>query len=82
MCVGCRVRVSKADLLRIVRAPSGPRADVRGAMPGRGAYVHRDQDCTELALRPGVLVRALRIGPGTDELGRLRIEIEEAFKHV
>jgi predicted RNA-binding protein YlxR (DUF448 family) len=51
-------------------------------MPGRGAYVHRDLACVELAIRPGVLVRALRSGPRSDELGRLRIEIEEAIAQV
>lgn len=79
-CVGCRMRASKAELVRIARTPEGVRADVAGAAPGRGAYVHRDRDCVEAALRKGALARALRTGLDQDELARLRTRIEEALQ--
>ena len=78
-CVGCRGRAPKADLLRVVRTPSGVRADPLGTAPGRGAYVHRDRTCVTAALRQGALVRALRVGLAEEELARLRNDIEEAL---
>ena len=73
MCVGCRARAPKSELVRIVAGPDGLAIDRRGGAPGRGAYVHRDPVCLEVAERPGVLGRALRTGPGTDEVGRLML---------
>jgi predicted RNA-binding protein YlxR (DUF448 family) len=75
------MRASKAELVRIARTPDGVRADVQGAAaPGRGAYVHRDRDCVEAALRKGALARALRMGLDQQELARLRTRIEEALQ--
>lgn len=59
-CIGCRRRASQTDLLRVVAVgtelvPDGP---VR--QPGRGAYLHRDVDCLELARRRRAYSRALR----------------------
>ena len=76
MCVGCRARAPKAELLRIVAGPDGVEIDRRGDAAGRGAYVHRDPACLEVAERPGVLSRALRTGPASDEVGRLMLGIE------
>lgn len=60
-CVACRGRAGKAGLLRFRRAPDG-RVDVDPAAqaPGRGAYLHRDPACLELARRRRSLERALR----------------------
>jgi hypothetical protein len=79
-CVGCRARASKAELLRIARTLDGVRADREAIAPGRGAYVHRDLDCIEAALRRGALARALRTGLDQEELARLRTRIEEAMQ--
>lgn len=75
-CVGCRARVPKAALVRVVAGPSGASVDPTGAAPGRGAYVHRDPGCLRAAGRAGVLGRALRTSLRTDEVGRLMDEIE------
>ena len=72
-CVGCRTRAPKSELVRIVAGPDGIAIDRRGDAPGRGAYVHRDPACLAVAERPGVLGRALRTGPASDEVGRLRL---------
>ena len=42
MCVACRRRRPKAELLRIVVTPEGVILDERGKHPGRGAYVCPD----------------------------------------
>ena len=74
-CVGCRARAPKDELVRIVRTHEGPRADPAATMPGRGAYVHPTRACVEEGLR-GAVTRALRSGPGGDEVGRLMLDLE------
>jgi predicted RNA-binding protein YlxR (DUF448 family) len=77
-CVGCRSRSTKGLLVRIARTVDGHvRVDPSGAMPGRGAWVHRDPSCAEAALRKGVLAHALRRGLGESEVGKLRHELHE-----
>jgi hypothetical protein len=80
-CVGCRSRADKSDLIRVVavddtfqpapRQMDGERADqvvpdVRGRLPGRGAYLHRDRTCLELAERRRAFGRALRLAVPPD----------------
>lgn len=64
MCVGCRVRTAKADLLRVVVVGDALVPDLRGVMPGRGASVHPVLACLDLAERRRAFPRALRVhGP-------------------
>ncbi|HVN11932.1 MAG TPA: YlxR family protein [Kineosporiaceae bacterium] len=74
-CVGCRVRASRAVLLRVVAVEGG---DVPVAVPdphhrlaGRGAWVHPDPSCLDLAERRRAFPRALRRG-GPLDLAALR----------
>ena len=66
-CIGCRARAAKSDLLRVVvkgaaeasvEASAVP--DPRGRMPGRGAHLHPDPACLDLAVRRRAIGRALR----------------------
>ena len=75
-CVGCRAHAPRGSLVRVVRDAEGACVDPTGSAPGRGAWVHRDAACLEAALRKGGFARALRTSLGTDELGRLRDDIE------
>lgn len=76
-CVGCRGKGGKRDLVRVVRAPDGKvKVDPAGRAPGRGAYVHRDPACVDLALGRGALARALRTGLDADGAARLKADIE------
>jgi len=60
-CVGCREEGGKAGLIRIVRRSDGGAAiDRSGRAPGRGAYVHDDPACVDLARKKRSLDRALR----------------------
>ncbi|MEZ5116330.1 MAG: YlxR family protein [Candidatus Nanopelagicales bacterium] len=70
-CVGCRQRAPKSDLLRVVAAEGACVPDLRGRLPGRGAYLHRRPGCLDLAERRRALPRALRV-PGTLDTGALR----------
>ena len=60
-CVGCRDEAGKAALIRIVRmAGGGAAVDRTAEAAGRGAYVHEDTRCIELARKKRSLDRALR----------------------
>jgi hypothetical protein len=60
-CIGCRRARPKRDLVRLVRGRDGRvTVDERGEAPGRGAYVCRDGQCVEKALRAGQLAHAFK----------------------
>ncbi|WP_193373966.1 YlxR family protein [Nocardiopsis salina] len=59
-CVGCRTRAAKADLVRLVDDHGRVTPDTRGGMPGRGAHLHPDRRCLELAQRRRAWSRAFR----------------------
>ena len=59
-CVGCRGKGSRAQLLRLVLDDGGLAVDPRAVRPGRGAWIHPDPACLELAERRSALGRALR----------------------
>ena len=66
-CIGCRGRAAKRDLFRVVWGTPGVRPDPRQVEPGRGAYLHRDERCLDLAVKRKALGRALRLtGSGPD----------------
>ncbi|HXN77261.1 MAG TPA: YlxR family protein [Candidatus Dormibacteraeota bacterium] len=60
-CVGCRAEAGKGVLIRVVRVTGGGAAvDQTGHAEGRGAYIHDDPSCVELARKRRSLERALR----------------------
>jgi uncharacterized protein len=66
-CVACRMEAGKEAMVRIVRlADGGASVDLTGQASGRGAYLHRDVGCIEIARKRKALERALKtpIGPG------------------
>ena len=67
-CVGCRVRASRAVLLRVVAVEAGGDIvvvpDPHHRLAGRGAWLHPDPSCLDLAERRRAFPRALRrVGP-------------------
>jgi len=58
-CVGCRLVLSKKELIRIVNTPQGILVDLSGKIPGRGAYLHNVRTCWEKGLK-GSLGNALK----------------------
>jgi predicted RNA-binding protein YlxR (DUF448 family) len=65
-CVACRQEAGKGALVRIVKRPDGAAAvDSTGRAPGRGAYVHLDAKCVEIARKRRALERSLKapVGP-------------------
>jgi predicted RNA-binding protein YlxR (DUF448 family) len=60
-CVACRETGGKRGLLRVARTPEGSVVyDRGGRAPGRGAYLHPDAACIQLARRRRALERALK----------------------
>ncbi len=60
-CVACRQEAGKKTLVRVVRDARGAAAvDATGRAPGRGAYLHRDPECLEIARKRKALDRALK----------------------
>ncbi|NLA04174.1 MAG: YlxR family protein [Firmicutes bacterium] len=61
ICVGCRTKKPKQELIRLVRTPQGEvLLDLRGKISGRGAYICRQKACFELALKGKRLEKNLR----------------------
>ena len=83
MCIGCRQRVAAAELLRVVVAPQAAGEDLvnsgsssvvpdpRRRASGRGAWLHSDLRCVELAQRRQAFTRALKVS-GTLDLAAVR----------
>ena len=63
-------------MLRVVRTADGVKVDPRQTLPGRGAYVHHDAGCMELAVKRGGLARTLRAHVPTTLLTAVRQETE------
>lgn len=60
MCVGCQAMHPKKEMLRVVRTPDGQiLLDPTGKKSGRGAYVCRNVECLQQAVRGRRLERAL-----------------------
>ena len=60
-CVGCRLRADRAGLLRVVVADGVRVVDPGRRLPGRGASVHPDTACVDLADKRRAFARALRV---------------------
>jgi uncharacterized protein len=66
-CVACRVEAGKGEMVRIVRlADGGAAVDLTGQASGRGAYLHRDAGCVEIARKRKALERALKTPVAAD----------------
>jgi len=69
-CVGCRARASRSVLLRVVAVGAGDASlavpDPHHRLGGRGAWVHPDPSCLELAERRRAFPRALRLAGPVD----------------
>ncbi|WP_307725876.1 YlxR family protein [Cellulomonas soli] len=78
--MGCRGPGPRSALLRVVAVTDGTGApvlvvDERRRMPGRGAWLHPDPDCFELAVRRRAFSRALRLaGPADHTAVQRRLE--------
>lgn len=76
MCISCRERRNKKDLLRVVLADDGSVVyDPTGKASGRGAYLCRDRSCIMTELKAHRLSKGLKHNITDDELKILADEI-------
>jgi predicted RNA-binding protein YlxR (DUF448 family) len=76
-CVGCRVQESQATLLRVVAVDGLLVVDPARRLPGRGASVHPDLRCVDLADKRRAFPRALRL-PGPLDATPVREHLQSA----
>ena len=77
LCTGCRQMHDKKELIRVVRTPEGQICiDGSGKLNGRGAYICRNLECLEAALKNHGLERSLKTKVSSDIYGELRKEME------
>jgi len=61
ICIGCREKKPKKELVRIVRTPDSEVVlDTTGKKPGRGAYICPKEDCWKKAVKGKRLERNLQ----------------------
>ena len=81
-CIACGKLAGKAELMRIVRDPSGAVSfDKTGRAPGRGAYVC-SEECFAAACKKKKLDRALKATLGSDEYDRIAADVASAAREA
>lgn len=72
-CVVTREKYPKSELLRIVRTPEGEvKIDEIGKMNGKGAYIKKDIEVLEKAIKSKALERALLVKIPSDIYDEIR----------
>ena len=78
-CMGCRERMDKRQLIRVVRTPEGNvQLDFSGKLNGRGAYICPKADCLKKVRKSKALDRSLEVTIPEEVYDRLEREIEVA----
>ena len=76
-CMGCRERMDKRQLIRVVRTPEGNvQLDFSGKLNGRGAYICPKAECLKKAQKAKSLDRSLEVAIPEEVYERLSREIE------
>jgi len=71
MCVSCRTRRDKKDLIRVTATEDGNLVyDPTGKLPGRGAYLCKNEECIRTEIRAHRIARGLKSGGDMDELAK------------
>ena len=77
-CIGCGEMKGKRELIRVLRTPEGAfLLDATGRKNGRGAYLCRDGQCLEQAIRQKGLERSFKQAVPAEVYGHLEKEMEE-----
>ena len=78
-CMGCRERLEKRQLIRVVRTPEGQvQLDFSGKLNGRGAYICPKAECLKKARKIKSLDRQLEVTIPEEVYDRLEKEVGEA----
>ncbi len=78
ICVGCRTKKPKKELVRIVRTPEGEVVlDMTGKKAGRGVYICPLEDCFKKAVKGKKLEKNLRTTISTELIEELTAVLTE-----
>ncbi|MGI9952025.1 YlxR family protein [Moorellaceae bacterium AZ2] len=78
MCVGCRSRKEKRELIRVVRTPDFQLLiDPTGKKAGRGAYLCPQVECLQKAIKSKALERNLGVQLSPEILAQLEADLQE-----
>ena len=76
MCIGCKEKKPKNELVRIVRTVDGKiEVDTTGKKSGRGAYLCKNPSCAEVSLKENKISKALDFNVTKDALSRIKEEL-------
>lgn len=76
MCNGCMEMKPKKELIRIVKSPEGELSvDLTGKKPGRGAYICKDTNCLESAIKSKRINKNLETVVNDEIYNKLKEEI-------
>ncbi len=76
MCLGCQEMKPKRELIRVVRSPEGEIfLDTTGKRNGRGAYICRQVQCLEKAVKAKRFERAFEHSVPEDIFESLRFQL-------
>nr|WP_277998258.1 YlxR family protein [Zhaonella formicivorans] len=77
MCVGCKEKKGKKDLIRIVRTPEAEiLVDPTGKKAGRGAYICPEVECLNKAVKSKALERALAVNVSPEIISNLENQLK------
>lgn len=77
-CLGCRQVREKKELVRLVSKNGALEADLKGSLPGRGAYICKNEKCLKEAFkRKDLFTRALKTKIELPDEQGLWVKIQE-----
>ena len=76
MCMACREKKSKREMLRIVKNDSGIHLDFSGKADGRGAYLCNSEECLKKLLRYKLINKTFSCNAGEE----VYKAVEEEFR--
>ena len=78
MCTACREMKPKAQLIRIVKTPEGEiKPDITGKLNGRGAYICKERECYQKAVKTNSLAKAFSMQISAEVYEHLLEELEK-----
>ena len=77
-CVGCGEMKGKKEMLRVLKTPEGEIClDTTGKKNGRGAYICRQKECLQKAIKNKGLERSLKMSIPSEVYDSLEKELDE-----
>jgi len=78
MCTGCREMKPKIELVRVVKTPDGEiKLDNTGKLNGRGAYICKNTECLNKAIKTNALSRAFETNVSSEVYAALSEELSK-----